>query len=146
MMWLRINCVDVPAVMVDMETKWNKTLAPVQWQVPVLAVRAVRSAGGTVLLLGPVGFQGPSLGCRHSGGGEATQSRALNKSLKSGPFKYKLWPVQRKRISVCIEGSGTENLPPTASSFKGTAQAAAGAVITTLRGQGLCRAVAKCCV
>lgn len=50
--------------------------------------------------------------------GGNTQSRALNKSLKSGPFKHKLWPVQRKRISVCIEGSGTENLPPTASSFK----------------------------
>lgn len=34
---------DVPAVILDMETKLNKTLAPVQCQVAVLAVRAVRS-------------------------------------------------------------------------------------------------------
>lgn len=86
----------------------NKTLAPVQWQVPVLAVRAMRwgSTAGTVLLSWPAGAQGTSLGCSHCGGEEPTHS------LESGAFKHKLWVVQRKITSVCIEGSGTETLPP----------------------------------
>lgn len=98
----------------------TKTLAPVQWQVPVLAVRATRSGStsGARAAFRASGVPGHQPWLQPLWRGGNTQSRALNKSLESGAFKHKLWPAQRKSISVCIEGSGTETRPPAASSFK----------------------------
>lgn len=76
----------------------NKTLAPVQWQVPVLAVRAMRSGSTSrdCAAFGACGVPGQPLWRR----GGNTQSRALNKRLESGAFKHKLTSAEEKHFCL----------------------------------------------
>lgn len=108
MMWLRINCVDVPAVILDMETKLNKTLAPVQWQVQCW----LSEQWGTLLLLGPVGSQSPSLGCSHSGGGEAPHRAGLSVNLGH------LTVTGSEEKDFCLHRGHWNRPCPPASSFR----------------------------
>lgn len=89
MMWLRINCVDFTAVILNMETKLN----------------AQENLGLCAVTGTSVGCQSNEVRLQQQGlrvpgqqpwvqllwrRGANTQSRALNKSLESGAFKHKL--------------------------------------------------------